>query len=185
MVLEIMGRNCGELARMAALASGAEIVVTPERGLLTDDKMQRIARRLERAMARGRRHAIVLVAEGVALDPGLSYPGAANPTVWLAHELQAYFRREGGPFPSLETRPCVLGHLQRGGAPSVADRILAARFASAAWKAIASPRERSGVLGVRGGEILLQDFQAEPDLDLERSEAAEQLYQLQKDVSRW
>jgi 6-phosphofructokinase 1 len=183
MVLEVMGRNCGELARLAALASGAEIVVTPERGPLTEAKMEGIAQRLERSTLRGRRHAIVLVAEGVVLDPGLSSHRASNPTVWLAHELQAYFRRDGSPLPDLETRPCVLGHLQRGGSPSVADRILAARFAGAAWKAITSPHERSGVLGVRGGEILLQDFRFEPDL--ERSETAEQLYQLQKDVSRW
>jgi 6-phosphofructokinase 1 len=134
-------------------------------------------------MTRGRRHAIVLVAEGVTLDPALAGQGGTSPTVWLAQALQGFFHREGGSFPELETRPCVLGHVQRGGSPSVADRILAARFAGAAWKAIASPRERSGVLGVRGGEIRLQDFQVEPDP--ERTEMAQQIYQLQKDVSRW
>ena len=60
---------------MAALASGAEIVVTPERGLLTQDKIRGIAERLEQAMVRGRRHAIVLVAEGVSLDPARKSPG--------------------------------------------------------------------------------------------------------------
>jgi len=182
MVLEVMGRNSGELARMAALASGAEIVVTPERGPLTMDKIQGIAQRLERGMLRGRRHAIVLVAEGVILDPSLAQQGDTNPTMRLTRDLQAYFCRDVSPFPKLEARACVLGHLQRGGSPSVADRILAARFAEAAWEVITSPGERSGVLGLRNGVILLQDF--EDSSDPERAEAIEKLYRLQKDVSK-
>ncbi len=182
MVLEVMGRNSGELARMAALASGAEIVVTPERGLLTIDKMQGIGERLDRAMARGRRHAIVLVAEGVVLDPSLDNQTNDNPTMRLAHELRTYFQRPGSSFPGLEVRACVLGHLQRGGSPSVADRILAARFAEAAWEVIVSHSERSGVLGLRNGLMLLQDF--EVPIDPERNESAQRFYQLQKDVSK-
>ncbi len=183
LVLEVMGRSGGELARLAALASGAEVVVTPERGPLSESDTERMALRLERAMYRGRRQAIVLVAEGVVLDPSLAGRDDTTPTVWLAHQLRVLLRRDGRAFPDLEVLPCMLGHLQSGGSPSVADRVLAARFAGAAWKAIASPRERSGILGVRGGELLLQDFQVQPDP--ERTEAAEQLDQLQKDVSRW
>ena len=182
MVLEVMGRNSGELARMAALASGAEIVVTPERGALTMDKIQGIAQRLERGLLRGRRHAIVLVAEGVVLDRSLAHQGDTNPTMRLTRDLQAYFRRDGSTFPKLEARACVLGHLQRGGSPTVADRILAARFAEAAWEVITSPGESSGVLGLRNGVILLQDF--EDSSDPERTEAVEKLYRLQKDVSK-
>ncbi len=181
-VLEVMGRNSGELARMAALASGAEIVVSPERGALTADTIQRIAQRLEQRMLRGRRHAIVLVGEGVALDPALARQGDANPALRLARELQAYFSREGSGFPDLEARACLLGQLQRGGPPSVADRILAARFAEAAWEAITSPGEPSGVLGLQNGTILLQDF--EGPLDPERIEYGQRFYQLQQDVSK-
>ncbi len=181
-VLEITGRNSGELARMAALASGAEIVVTPERGHLTLEKMQGIAERLERAMRRGRRHAIVLVAEGVALDPAVDNAASANPTMRLASELQAYFLPLETAFDGLEVRACVLGHLERGGVPSVADRILAARFAEAAWEVIKSPGERSGVLGLRNGSMLLQDFAG--SIDPERTEYARRIYQLQKDVSK-
>jgi 6-phosphofructokinase 1 len=182
MVLEVMGRNSGELARMAALASGAEIVITPERGSLTAEKIQGIAQRLERGMLRGRRHAIVLVAEGVDLGLSLAHHGHSNPTLRLADELQSYFRRQGSPFPELEARACVLGHLQRGGSSSVADRILAARFAEAAWEVITSPNERSGVLGIRCGSILLHDFEVSPDP--ERIEYEQKFYQLQKDVSK-
>ena len=162
LVLEVMGRNDGELARLAALASGAEVVVTPERGPLTESEMQGIALRLDRAMHRGRRQAIVLVAEGVVLDPTIAGRDDTTPTVWLAHQLQAYFRREDGAFPDLEVRPCMLGHLQRGGSPSVADRVLAARFAGAAWKAIASPRERSGILGVAAASSCSRTSRSSP-----------------------
>jgi 6-phosphofructokinase 1 len=181
-VLEVMGRNSGELARMAALASGAEIVVTPERGSLTMDKMLGIAQRLERGLIQGRRHAIVLVAEGVILDPSLAHHGDTNPTMRLTRELQAYFSRDGSPFPRLEARGCVLGHLQRGGSPSVADRILAARFAEAAWEVLTNPTEDSGVLGLRNGSMILHDFAVL--IDPERAEAVERLYRLQKDVSK-
>jgi 6-phosphofructokinase 1 len=181
-VFEVMGRNSGDLARMVALASGAEIVVTPERGALSLEKVQGIAARLERAMLRGRRHAIVLVTEGVQLDSQLAGQGDPNPTMRLARELEAHFRRPGSPFPGALAHACVLGAVQRGGAASVADRILAARFAEAAWEAIRSPKERSGVLGLRNGAMLLQDF--EVPIDPERFESAQKLYQLQKDVSR-
>jgi 6-phosphofructokinase 1 len=182
MVLEVMGRHSGELTRMAGLATGAEIVVTPERGSLTTAKIQGIAQRLEQGMLRGRRHAVVLVSEGVELHPLLAHQGDRNPTMRLARELEIYFSRKGSPFPNLEAQASVLGHLHRGGSPSVADRVLAARFAEAAWQAITRPRERSGVLGLRNGSIVLQDF--ENRIDPEQTEASERLYRLQKDVSK-
>ncbi len=180
-VLEVLGRHSGELARMAALASGVEIVVSPERGMLTADMIQRIAERLERRLLRGRRHAIVLVTEGVELDPALDQQADAKATPRLVRELQVYFSRAGSLFPDLEARACLLGELQRGGPPSVADRILAARFAEAAWEAIISPGEPSGVLGLQNGSVLLQDF--EGPVDPERIEFGQRFHQLQKDVS--
>lgn len=68
MVLETMGRESGDLARMAALASGAEMVITPEPGPLTQAQIEALAARIEGGMTRGRGHAIVLVAEGVKFD---------------------------------------------------------------------------------------------------------------------
>ena len=62
-VIEGMGFPGGELARMAALATGADVVVTPEQGPLTEAKMAAIADRLEQAMLASRRHAVVLMAE--------------------------------------------------------------------------------------------------------------------------
>ena len=102
MVFEVMVSKSGDLTRMAALASGAEIVVTPECGNLTAARILSIAQRLERGMLLGRRHAIVLVAEGVALDPSLAEHGERTPTIRLASELESYFRREESRFPDLE-----------------------------------------------------------------------------------
>ena len=182
MVVEVMGRNSGELARMAALASGVEIVVTPERGPLTMEKIEGIGARLERSLLHGRRHANVLVAEGVRLDRELDRTADANPTMRLAHELKGYFSRRARYFAGLEVQSCVPGSLQRGGPPSAADRILAAHFAEAAWDTITTPSEGSGVLGVRNGLIHLQDF--EVPVDPERAEYFRRFYQLQKDVSK-
>ena len=148
-VIEGMGFPGGELARMAALATGAEIVVTPEQGPLTEAKMAAIAGRLEQAMVASRRNAVVLMANSVALDPPDLH--GARPASRLTSYLESHFHRAGSPFPGLETGTCVLGPLQRGAAPSAADRILANRFAEAAWKAVTSRNERSGVLGLHAG----------------------------------
>jgi 6-phosphofructokinase 1 len=105
MVLETMGRQSGDLARMAGLASGAEMIITPESGALTNTAMERLAAKIESAMSRGRGHAIVLVAEGVQFDP----PQRRNRAYVLMDAFQQYFQRPGGPFPDLEVRPSVLG----------------------------------------------------------------------------
>ena len=94
MVFEVMGRRRGELARVAGLAAGAQIVVSPQgRGPLTyAQKIQAIAQRLEQGMLEGRRLSIVLVAEGVKLGPSLARHGDSNPTMRLARELQVHFQ---------------------------------------------------------------------------------------------
>jgi 6-phosphofructokinase 1 len=179
MVLEIMGRDCGHLAETAALASGAEIVVTPERPPMDQLKMEGIAKLLEKGMLLGRSHAIVLVAEGVKVDP----PSPAGPTKTLADFLQARFNGEGRLSHPVEVRYSVLGHLQRGGTPTAADRLLAAGFAESAWEHLAAVEPRCGVLGLVQGRIQLQDFHALPGQ--EHSAQLGRIYQLQKDVSKY
>jgi 6-phosphofructokinase 1 len=182
MVIEVAGRSGGDLARLTAVASGAEIVVTPERGPLTERKVQGIARRLERAFHRGRPAVTVLVAEGVELESSTDVQGA-SPAAWLARRLEALFHKSSSAYADVEFGSCILGRLQRGGVPSVADRALAVRFASAAWQALMSNRERSGVLGIRNGSLILQDF---PGVgDPERALEAQQLYKIQKDMAQW
>lgn len=105
-VVEVMGRNCGDLAVFSGIACGAEIVVTKETGF---DK-PRILERVKNAKAMGKRHIIVVVAENI------------TDVAQLAKEIEAY--------TTYETRATVLGHIQRGGTPSSFDRVLASKMGS-------------------------------------------------------
>ena len=171
-----MGRDSGELARTAALATGAEIVVTPEGGRLDRDKMQLIGARLERRLQSGRGHGIVLVAEGVRCDSNA--PG--DPATILASYLQEHFAAGTGRLRGTEVRASVLGHLQRGGSPAATDRMLGVQFAETAWQAIAN-RSGSGVVVSRGGEVVFSRF---GDATASCRRTGEALYALSKAISR-
>jgi 6-phosphofructokinase 1 len=179
MVLETMGRESGDLARMAALASGAEMVITPEGGALTEERMTMLAEKIEGAMTRGRGHAIVLIAEGVKFEPEQKRNGAYI----LRDAFQAYFGREGAPFPDLEVRPSVLGHLQRGGHATPGDCILAARFAEEAWKSLLDPNGMNGITALRYNKVEIVPFGCE-DLP-ERSVHSAAMDQLHDDLANW
>lgn len=178
MVLETMGRESGDLARMAGLASGAEMIITPEPGPLKAQDMERLAAKIEGAMTRGRGHAIVLVAEGVQFDP----PQKRNRAYVLMDAFQQYFQRVGAPFPDLEVRPSVLGHLQRGGHTTPQDCILAARFADCAWKSIRTG-SRSGITALRKNVVEIVPY-GEPDMP-EREVFSREMDQLHDDLSSW
>lgn len=107
-VVEVMGRQAGFIALAAGLADGAESILIPEEPF----ELEAICERLQRGYARGKRHSIIVVAEGV---------GSAFD---VARQVQ---ERTG-----LETRVIVLGHVQRGGSPSAYDRVLASRLGAAA-----------------------------------------------------
>lgn len=179
MVLETMGRESGDLARMAALASGAEMVITPEGGPLTEKAMMAYAEEIESAMTRGRGHAIVLIAEGVKFDP----PQSRNGAYILRDAFQKYFQREGAPFQDLEVRPSVLGHLQRGGHTTPGDCILAARFAEEAWKAILDPNASNGITALQHNKATIVPFGC-PDLP-ERALTSVAMDRLHDDLSSW
>ncbi len=179
MVLETMGRASGDLARMAGLASGAEMIVTPETGALKAADMKQLAARIEGAMTRGRGHAIVLVAEGVKFDP----PQKRNRAYVLMDAFQEYFQRKGAPFPDLEVRPSVLGHLQRGGHTTPQDCILAARFADCAWKTVIATDGENGITALRKNIVEIVPY-GEPDMP-ERAAFSTEMDQLHRDLSSW
>jgi 6-phosphofructokinase 1 len=130
-VVELMGRKSGYLALMAGIASGAEVICTPEAPVSLDDVV-RVGRI---ALEFGKSHFLVVVAEGS--------PTKAADVVDTLNDDGCY-----------ETRISVLGHVQRGGAPLAFDRILASRSAAAAVDALASGQ--SGVLaGLARGAITL------------------------------
>ncbi|HML41149.1 MAG TPA: 6-phosphofructokinase [Bellilinea sp.] len=123
-LIEVMGRDCGYLALMAAIAGGAEAVVIPE----VETEPEDVAKILSDAYEKGKAHAIVVVAEGAKYN---------------ATKLDEYFtlHRERLGF---DLRATILGHVQRGGNPDAYDRILASRLGAAAVEAL--EREEYGVL---------------------------------------
>jgi len=117
-IVEVMGRCSGYLALMAAMASGAELAVVPEQDILPET----IVADMLDAYARGKPHYIVVVAEGASLK---------------AQELAKHFQRHPGGF---EARLSIVGHVQRGGSPSLFDRILASQLGAAAVHSMAAGR---------------------------------------------
>jgi len=103
-VIEVMGRNSGYLASVAAIATGAEFALVPEREFDLSDICQQLRARFEE----GRDNAIIMLAEGA---------GKAQDVADAIKDAIGF-----------ETRVTVLGHYQRGGAPTVFDRLLASRF---------------------------------------------------------
>jgi 6-phosphofructokinase 1 len=116
-IVETMGRQCGYLALMAGLAGGAEMIVIPEVPTVPDD----VAETMRKAYERGKLHAIVVVAEGSRYDGGA-----------LVRHFREHRDRLG-----FEPRLTVLGHVQRGGTPTFADRLLATRLGAAAVEQLA------------------------------------------------
>ena len=108
-LIEVMGRNCGYLALTSGIAGGAEIILIPER---EGPSMEVISETVVDAYLAGKGHCIIVIAEG--WQPG---------TQAVAEYLKSH-REEHG----FDVRVTVLGYVQRGGRPSVFDRILATRM---------------------------------------------------------
>jgi len=131
-LVEVMGRDCGYLATLVGIAGGAEVIVTPE----APSTPEQIAADIHAAYGRGKSHAIAVVAEGAGYNVDA-----------LAEYFETHRARLG-----FDLRVCRLGHVQRGGAPGVADRLLATRLGAAAVEQFES--RRHGVLvGVLGGVV--------------------------------
>ncbi|MBS4216862.1 6-phosphofructokinase [Bacillus sp. FJAT-49711] len=107
-IIEVMGRDAGDIALWSGLAGGAETILVPEEKY----DMENIAERLRSGQKRGKKHSIIIVAEGVM--------GATE----FAEELKKSI--------DIETRVSVLGHIQRGGTPTGFDRVLASRLGARA-----------------------------------------------------
>ncbi|WP_059171382.1 6-phosphofructokinase [Bacillus sp. FJAT-27445] len=107
-IIEVMGRDAGDIALWAGLAGGAETILIPEENYDMND----IADKLRRGNERGKKHSIIVIAEGV---------GSA---VDLARQLKEA--------TNIDTRISVLGHMQRGGSPTATDRVLASRLGARA-----------------------------------------------------
>jgi len=126
MVVEVMGRYTGWIALYAGVAGGADAILIPE----IPFDLQRVAERLRERDRWGARFSIVVVAEGAYATGGtLAVLERANAThVERLGGIGAQVRTALAELTGKETRSVVLGHLQRGGAPTSFDRVLATRF---------------------------------------------------------
>jgi 6-phosphofructokinase 1 len=123
-LVEVMGRNCGYLALMSAIAGGAEAFVIPE----VKNDPEKVAKILQEAYERGKSHAIVVVAEGAEYN---------------AIKLEQYFQQHEERI-GFALRSTILGHVQRGGTPTAFDRLLASQLGAGAVDCIL--RKEFGVL---------------------------------------
>jgi len=132
-IIEVMGRNCGDIALYAGIAGGAETVIIPE----IPFDMDEICMKLINGKNRGKKHNIILVAEGV----GKPFEIAQS----IEHKV------------GIETRVTIMGHLQRGGVPSAFDRVLASRFGHHAVQALLAGRSGC-VVGIKGDQVYDMDI---------------------------
>jgi len=138
-VVEVMGRKCGWLAMQVALSGGCEEVLLPEKDVPIDE----LCAEIREGRARGKASWIIVVAEGRATAAAVAEAVSAG--------------------TGLETRIAVLGHVQRGGRPTAADRIMAARLGHAAVEALIEGRT-GGLVHILGDRIEFLPFGAAGDV---------------------
>ncbi len=142
-VIEVMGRNAGYIAVNAAIACGADVVLVPECEWNFDED---VIRPILEGKSRGKRHSIVLVAEGI------------GGVIELAKEIE---EKTG-----IESRATILGHVQRGGSPTVRDRVTASKMGAHAVELLLEGKSNR-VICVKDGRIT--DIPIEEGLALKKT----------------
>ncbi|AAK78497.1 6-phosphofructokinase 1 [Clostridium acetobutylicum] len=132
-IIEVMGRDCGDIALFSGIAGGAESVIIPEIGY----DFNELCKNILEGKLRGKMHNLIILAEGVG--------GAAE----LAKKVEEV--------TGIETRSTILGHIQRGGSPSAFDRMLASRMGVKAVEVLMEGKT-SRVIGIKEGKIMDQDI---------------------------
>ncbi len=135
-IVEVMGRDAGYIALNSGLACGAEYIFIPEQKEMLND----ILASIQDDRKRKKMTNIVVVAEGDEF-------GGAN-------EVSALIKQR---IPDIETRVTILGHIQRGGSPTCADRILASRLGHGAVEALVAGRSQE-MIGIVNGELIYTPF---------------------------
>ncbi len=158
-LVEVMGRHCGYLALHAGIATGATAIFVPERKL---DFKKDIVERMQFTRGIGKKHFIMLVAEGV------NYPGGITQ---MAKDIE--------DATGVVTKTTVLGYVQRGGSPSAKDRIIATRMGVYAVHLIAKGIGNRVV--VMNGEDIV-DYDIKEALEMKK-QFDDNLYQMSHEIS--
>lgn len=142
-VVEVMGRRCGDIALNVGVAAGAIATLVPE---IPFDFEKDVIGRIRMAQTTGKRHYIIVVAEGVG----------------HTQEITERIQKETG----IESRATILGHVQRGGSPTLRDRVVASRMG---YHAVELLQNGIGnrVVAMKGEEIV--DFDITEALDMPRT----------------
>ncbi|NSL51277.1 6-phosphofructokinase [Calidifontibacillus erzurumensis] len=154
-VIETMGRNAGDIALWAGLAGGAESIIIPE----VDYDMDEIVKRILRGHERGKKHSIIIVAEGVG--SGIE------------------FSKKIQEATKLETRATVLGYIQRGGTPTAFDRMLASRLGARAVELLLEGKA-GRMVGIQQNKIVDHDILEVLD---KPHKIDEEMYKLSQELS--
>lgn len=134
-IVEVMGRHCGDIALYSGIAGGAEYILIPEKPYDLDA----IAKSLVKSKLRGKTSNMLVLAEGAGdLDEIVNYLNEH------AH---------------VDIKRTHLGHVQRGGSPTMADRILATRLAVKAVEALMDDKSVSSAIGIRGNQVVCVPFE--------------------------
>ena len=134
-LVKVMGRHSGNIALNVGIASGAETILIPEDEFNYEES---IIKPIKSGLKRGKKHFIVIVAEGVNID---------------IYELEKKIQSE----TEIETRTTVLGYFQRGGSPSNLDRVRASQMGCRAVSLL-KENKSSRVVGIKNGEIIDMDI---------------------------
>ena len=140
MIVEVMGRNAGWIALHSGIASGSDIILLPEIPFDIDKICECVVGRSKR----GKAFSIVCVAEGARYEGGEQVvnrfdPNSPDPVRLggIGQKVAADIEEKTG----IETRPITLGHIQRGGTPVAADRVLATEFGNKAIELLMSGKK--------------------------------------------
>ncbi len=133
-IVEVMGRDAGDLALWAGIATGAEFTIVPEIQFEAND----IIEKLSADRVSGKKHFIVIVAEGVDTN---------------VHDFAKSVEEKTG----IETRATVLGHIQRGGAPTAFDRVLAGRMGNYAVELLIEGQS-ARCIGIQNNQLVHNDI---------------------------
>lgn len=156
-VIEVMGRHCGDIALYAGIAGGAEAILIPELPI----DLNGVCRKVIEGKNRGKQHNIIMMAEGVDMEP---------------QELAATLQRKTG----IETKLVILGYIQRGGAPTSYDRMLASRLGYYAVNLL-KDGVKSRAVGIKGDTLV--DYDLEEALQM-KSEGHSDLMELAEVLAR-
>jgi len=154
-VIEVMGRHAGDIALWSGLAGGAESILIPEANFEMDD----IIARLKRGHERGKKHSIIIVAEGVGSG------------VEIGRKIEE--------MTQFETRVSVLGHIQRGGSPTAFDRVLASRLGAYAVELLLNG-QGGRCVGIQNNKLVHHDIL---EILEQKHTIEEKMYQLSQELS--